>query len=148
MWVQFHDMHSGGGQKLEWAQIFIEAASEDEGKIIFYNKFGRNPERVTCTCCGEDYSISTNESLAQITAFNRGCKYIKGSSDKRGYYIENDEAVPEGADLNVPWHKKYLTLADYVKSKDVKVIYASQIKPSEKVGSVPAEGYVWAGDDD
>lgn len=28
MWTHFMDMHSGGGQKLDWPHIFIEAPEE------------------------------------------------------------------------------------------------------------------------
>ena len=74
MWTQFMDMHSGGGRKLEWEYIYIEAPA-DEAKAIFFNRFGRNPEKVTCTCCGDDYSLTEGDSLEQVTAFNRGCDY-------------------------------------------------------------------------
>lgn len=50
------DMHSGGGQKLDFSILYIEAP-EDEAIGVFYNRFGRNPHRVTCTCCGPDYSV-------------------------------------------------------------------------------------------
>jgi hypothetical protein len=126
-WTRFMDMHSGGGQKEKWAYIYIEAP-EDEAKVIFYNRFGHNPERVTCTCCGEDYSIGEHTSLAQATAYNRNCDY-KG---KR--YVE----VPrKGETLK--------TVRQYIKDKDVLVIYSKRIKPAERVGSVPVEGYVWMG---
>lgn len=63
MWTEFMDMHSGGGTKEEpYEYIFIEAPRE-EAIIIFYNRFGHNPERVTCTCCGDDYSITEYETL-------------------------------------------------------------------------------------
>jgi len=52
------DMHSGGDLKEKWQYIYIEAP-EEEAKVIFYNRFGHNPNRVTCTCCGKDYSISS-----------------------------------------------------------------------------------------
>lgn len=56
-WTQFWDMHSGGGLKEEpYNMIYIEAP-EDVAKTIFFNKFGHNPERVSCTCCGDDYGI-------------------------------------------------------------------------------------------
>lgn len=60
MWTHFYDMHSGGRQKEKWSHIFIEAP-EEEAIVIFYNRFGHNPNKVTCTCCGQDYSISSGE---------------------------------------------------------------------------------------
>jgi hypothetical protein len=102
------DMHSGGGRKLDWEYIFIEAP-ESEAKSVFYSKFGRSPERVTCTCCGEDYSISEYESLDEASKYDRG----------------------------------KLTTEDYIKSSDVKVIYAKDITTKERIVEVPPEGYVW-----
>lgn len=101
MWTHFWDMHSGGDQKLDWAHIFIEAP-EDEAKVIFYNRFHRNPERVTCTCCGEDYAISESPTLEEAASYVR----------KHGL----------GPEL---------------------VIKAEEIEPSERVGEVPEQGYVW-----
>ena len=123
MWTQFWDMHSGGSQKEKYANIFIEASDEGEAKIIFYNRFGHNPDRVTCTCCGEDYSIDSHESLEQITGFHRGCKYVKGEYIEEGYGL--------------------LTLEEYAKKDDVLIIYASEIKDEERIGKVPEQGYVW-----
>lgn len=72
MFVQFWDMHSGGGCKEKpYEQIYIEAESEEEAKRIFYGRFGHNPDRVTCTCCGRDYSISSSESLEDATKYQR-----------------------------------------------------------------------------
>ncbi len=70
MWTRFMDMHSGGNQKLDWAYIYIEAP-EAAAREIFEGKFGRNPYNVTCDCCGEDYSISEDETLEQATKYNR-----------------------------------------------------------------------------
>jgi hypothetical protein len=128
MWTQFWDMHSGGRLKEKWHFIYIEAP-QDEAEIIFYNRFGHNPSRVTCTCCGEDYSISEEKTLEQITGFHRGCAY-----DKNGY-IEKAKNNYEG--------DRYQTLEEFVKRDDVLVIYAIEIKDKERVGSVPQQGYVW-----
>ncbi len=108
MWTQFMDMHSGGGSKEKWSQIFIEAP-EDEAKVIFYNRFHHNPERVTCTCCGEDYSITENASLEELTDY---------------------------------WRRD-ASLDEYVKRQDVLVIHDEEIKPEEKIGDVPTEGFIW-----
>jgi len=128
MWTRFMDMHFGGRQKEKWHYIYIEAPQE-EAELIFYNRFGHNPNKVTCPCCGEDYSISEEEELTQITAYDRGCSFVK---DK---YIEELRTVS--------WAQKYQTLEQYITSLDVLIIYASDIKPEEKVGELPQQGYVW-----
>lgn len=64
MWTHFWDMHSGGRKKEKFAHCFIEAP-EEEAKVIFYNRFGHSADRVTCTCCGEDYAVTEYESLAE-----------------------------------------------------------------------------------
>ncbi len=130
-WTQFWDMHSGGGTKEEpYEKIYIEAP-ETEAKVIFYNKFGHNPERVSCTCCGEDYSISESVSLEQASAYHRNCRY---DEKVKGYVEEPDNKYGE---------KKLITIAEYSKQKDVLVVYAKDIKETERVGEVPEEGYVW-----
>lgn len=71
MFCRFFDMHSGGGCKEPpYEQIYIEAP-EEEAKIIFYNKFGHSPDRVSCTCCGEDYAVYEDDTLEESTAFDR-----------------------------------------------------------------------------
>jgi hypothetical protein len=133
MWVLFWDMHSGGGQKEKWAKLYIEAESEDEAKVIFYNRFGHNPERVTCTCCGGDYSISSAETLEQASGYHRGCNWASDKSKKGGGSYEEKPGK----------HEKYQTIAEYKKGKDVKVILAMDVKPEERTGDVPEQGYVW-----
>lgn len=134
MFTLFADMHSGGSTKLKpYEYIYIEAP-EQEAEVIFYNRFGRNPNRVTCTCCGEDYSISQYDSLQRATGYDRGCRW----DGKSGAFVE--EADPDYA-----W-KEYVTLEAYLAREDVLVVYANQIKPHEREGEVPPEGYVWVGD--
>ena len=126
MWTKFMDTHSGGDKKENWENIYIEAPKE-EAKVIFYNRFGHNPDRVTCTCCGPDYSIYEEETLAEVTAFERGC------DEKEGKYVEEKSK----------WSKKLLTLAEYKEKEDVLFINEEDIKPEERTGSVPIQGYVW-----
>lgn len=128
-WTRFMDMHSGGGQKEKFDFLHIEAP-EEEAKVIFYNRFGHNPERVSCTCCGDDYSIREDSSLNQSSAFDRGCAYDSGKKE----YVEKG-----GEKSCLP----YQTMPQYLKRKDVAVIYAKDIKPEERIGDVPEEGYVW-----
>jgi hypothetical protein len=149
------DMHSGGGLKEKHQYIFIEAP-EKEAEIIFYNRFGHSPSRVSCTCCGEDYSVGEHEDLAQATAYERGCHYayvhkktgkeipqsegfISGEGVKRGY---EGKYVERASDRS--WGPGYQTLEEFLSSrKDVLVIYEKDIKPEERVGEIPAQGYVW-----
>lgn len=118
------DMNSGGGIKEPpYEYIFIEADKEG-AKVIFYNRFHHNPERVSCTCCGEDYSISSEESLALASAHDRGCKF---SREQRQYDLESAS----------------ISLEHYLSRDNVLAICADDISASERVGDVPEEGYVW-----
>lgn len=151
-WTTFMDMSSGGSRKESFNYCFIEAP-EEEAKVIFYNRFGHNPERVTCTCCGDDYSISESPSLLQATAYNRRCRYAyfkdgvevpqaeawisgKGLQDGCiGQYIEEASTRYDNAE--------FIPLDEYLKSEYVHVIYAKDIKEEERKGDIPSQGYVW-----
>lgn len=128
-WTQFWDMHSGGGIKESPYEIIYIQAPEAEAKVIFYNRFGHSPERVSCTCCGEDYSVSESETLKEATAYHRNCKY----DNKSKKYIEEDDRD----------YKTFMTLSEYIKQPDVLVIFDEDIKLEERKGEVPKEGYVW-----
>lgn len=125
-WTQFWDMSSGGGRKEPYHYIYIQAPEED-AKVIFYNRFGHNPERVTCTCCGEDYSIGEYKDFYQATGYHRECAW----SDDGNTALEN------------PGDEDYQTIDEFCQREDVLVIPSSDIKPSERVGEVPAQGYVY-----
>lgn len=60
---RFYDMCSGGGEKLFFKHITIEAADEDAACAIFQREFKRDPRNVTCPCCGPDYSIYEVDAL-------------------------------------------------------------------------------------
>lgn len=153
-WTRFMDMHSGGGTKVyalsdgtfaegsnyrapEGGQpkehIYIEAPA-DEARVIFFNRFGHNPERVTCTCCGDDYSISEEPTLEQASGYDRGCAFDEAS----GLYVEEQAT-------KYAFGRTYMTVADYMQKSGVLVITADEIKPEERVGTVPAQGFVWVG---
>jgi hypothetical protein len=153
MWTQFMDMHSGGGRKLDWEYIYIEAP-QAEAEIVFYNRFGRNPHRVTCTCCGNDYSLSSEESLAQLTGYERGCKYVYelpdgrvlDDDDWRNLSLEDRRAISSRGKYIEQQGREYRphqSIEDYMKRDDVTFIPASHIKPEERHGSLPEQGYVW-----
>lgn len=109
-WTTFMDMHSGGNTKEPpYETIYIEAP-EKEACLIFYNRFSHNPWRVTCTCCGEDYSIVEYPTLEKAT------KYLR----KKDASVEEFEAMPE-----------------------VLAIHDGDIRPEERLGELPIQGYVW-----
>jgi len=157
MWTQFWDMHSGGGQKEKWAKIYIEAP-EEEARVIFFNRFGHNTDRVTCTCCGPDYSLDSHESLAQLTGFHRNCRSLETPRDPAtglynnddpvivaSLYLEDGEDPAEGYEISdLARHRgDYESLDQYIKRDDVLVIAAKEISPVERTGNVPDQGYVW-----
>lgn len=162
-WTRFMDMHSGGGTKEEPYEFIYIEAPESEAKVIFYNRFGHNPDRVTCTCCGNDYSISEAVTLAQATGFERGCQTLDTPRDSQtGRYAPPDdpwfkehtylepgeeaEATARGYIVGKAWgyHPKgYQTVEQYIADPHVLVIRADEIKDEERRGSVPDQGYVW-----
>jgi hypothetical protein len=171
MWTEFIDMHSGGGQKEGFSHCFIEAP-ENEAKVIFYNRFGHNPERVTCTCCGGDYSIIEYETLEQATAYERNCEYgyfFTDNGEFAGKSAEFDQNLKDwcvsGKPVSGRWIEEqemgkmeirekcdtpesdqwglYVPLEKYIQRDDVMVIRADEIEDTERVGSIPQQGYVW-----
>jgi hypothetical protein len=160
MWTRFMDMHSGGGLKEKWQFIIIEAP-ENEATVIFYNRFGHSPRRVTCTCCGGDYSVSESPTLEDATAYDRGCAFHyfdkKSGKDlgpvsaiydhkKNDWCVAGRPAIGKYVEVgHNKYGKKYLTLKQYLRSGEVFVIREGEIKPDERRGSVPEQGYVWAG---
>ena len=138
MFTQFWDMHSGGSSKEAQQFIYIEAP-EAIAKVIFFNRFGHNPSRVSCTCCGEDYSISEDSSLEQLTGYHRGCMSVKVPSVGR---YQEWTYIEQGDPKDSSW-RPYIELADYLLQSDVLVIYEADIKADERVGEVATEGWVW-----
>ena len=126
-----------------YEHIYIEAP-EAEARAVFFNRFNRNPDRVTCTCCGSDYSVSEEPTLEAITAYARNCDYDK----KTRKYVERQEpgkmAIRKQCRTKAadPWGL-YLTVDQYVKQPDVLLIRADEIKESERSAKIPAQGYVW-----
>ena len=153
-WTQFWDMHSGGRTKESpYEHIYIEAP-ENEAVIIFYNRFGHNPNRVSCTCCGDDYSISEGVSLEQVSGYQRGCDYAYFKGKKE---VPQSEAWKSGKGLlegyegryverespsKMSFHK-FMKIEEYAKQKDVLIVYDKDIKDEERTGYIPQEGYVW-----
>ncbi len=87
MWTRFFDMASGGKEKEDYHSIYIEA-SKETAKSIFMQRFGHDPDRITCFCCGNDYSI-TEGTLEDLTACDRGCEWFRG---KDGNYRHDPDS--------------------------------------------------------
>lgn len=121
-WTQFWDMHSGGGTaEPPYNHIFIELP-KDKACIYFYNRFGHSPWRVSCTCCGADYSIEQFDSLEDATEYHRTTHRISAG--------------------------QHIPLEDFLQRDDVLVIREPEIDLGMCEGEVPEEGYIWIGDDD
>jgi hypothetical protein len=119
-WTRFMDMHSGGPLKTDWQYIYIEAP-ETEAIRIFQSMFGQDPNAIACECCGYNFSISEEETLAQASAFDRGCDYVGGK------YVER---VRRFCDRVIP-------LDEYVSvTPSVRIISASDIADA----ATPAPG--------
>ena len=131
--THFHDMHSGGGCKEKWGHIYIEASENDAVKI-FYAMFDHNPHRVSCTCCGADYSLSEEKTLREVTAFERGCDY----DEKKKKYVEKPSK------RKFAWNK-YMTLAKFKKREDIRIITKKEFPEGWQSIDVPEQGYVWQG---
>lgn len=152
-WTQFWDMHSGGGTKEEpYEKIYIEAP-EKEAIAVFYNRFGHDPLRISCTCCGEDYSITESDDLHQATGYERNCYYRPvgdGSKDEHGqeichYYDEDD---PEEAARAKEWGSEpraFTPLDEYLERKDILLIRADEITDESRTAEIPDSGWQWVG---
>lgn len=140
MWTRFFDMNSGGEQKLDWEYIYIEAP-EREAKEVFERIFCRDPENITCQCCGQDYSISEISEeidLQQGTTYERGCEFAY--FDREGLEIPEDDYIAMAYDqregitcryverqsASFP-SMKYQSLEEYMKSKNARFINAAEI---------------------
>jgi hypothetical protein len=68
--TRFMDMHSGGKLKTPFTHIYVDAPL-DEALAIFKDTFQRDPNNVTCKCCGEDFVYEEYSSLEEATAYDR-----------------------------------------------------------------------------
>lgn len=92
-WTAFKDMHSGGGPKIEnYEEICIEAP-EKEAVSVFYSRFGRNPDDVSCNCCGEDFLYAEHETLEDVKHWHKPPKILM---------IRASEIKPEERTVQVP----------------------------------------------
>jgi hypothetical protein len=72
--TRFMDMHSGGKLKTPFTHIYVDAPI-DEALAIFIDTFQRDPNNVTCKCCGEDFVYEESDSLEEATAYDRGAEW-------------------------------------------------------------------------
>lgn len=72
--TRFMDMHSGGKLKTSFTHIYINAPL-DKALDIFKDTFKRDPNKITCKCCGEDYVYEEYNSLEEATAYDRKAKW-------------------------------------------------------------------------
>lgn len=160
-WTLFWDMHSSGTTKVPpFNKIYIQAP-KDIAERVFQAKFGRNPHRITCSCCGADYDVEDYATLEEASAYHRNCPWAAPNKPKdfasrsmqeqavwnsthQGRYLEAGEKLPRNWVMDRYNDGKHaITLKEYLTHKDVKVIYANEITEEEKKTELHEEGYVW-----
>ena len=82
--TRFMDMHSGGKLKTPFTHIYVDAPL-DKALDIFKDTFKRDPNNVTCKCCGEDYVYEEYSSLEEATAYDRQAEW---DDIKQRYFYE------------------------------------------------------------
>lgn len=68
-WTRFYDMHSGGEAKTAWEIIYAEGDEETARKIVA-EALSIDTEAVTCSCCGEDFSVLEFDSLEDAASLD------------------------------------------------------------------------------
>lgn len=63
-YTSFFDMCSGGDRKTPYS-VIIFPGGYAEAVARFREEFERDPENVTCDCCGSDYCIETHDTLEE-----------------------------------------------------------------------------------
>lgn len=129
LYTLFMDMHSGGQAKVQNGKVDVEyiivEGDEPEAIALFQRTFNRNPLNVTCSCCGEDYSLTTG-ALDQITAYHRHCDY--------------DESVKQWVDI--PRFEEYpvIVLDDFLAQDNVRVVRDEKAKQhADELAALRAE---------
>jgi hypothetical protein len=113
--TRFMDMHSGGDAKIErdgYDQnfIYIESPTEKLGIAIFEKLYDRDPDNITCECCGQDYSVGFEEDIIRATAYERGCDWDESGKnyiEKARYsdYQSLEEYLKNPHITFIPWDK-------------------------------------------
>ena len=68
IWTHIWDMHGGGNTKTDCHHIFIQPNEEDAMRWANW-KWSIHPYDVTCSCCGNDFSIDEGQ-LGDLAAFH------------------------------------------------------------------------------
>ena len=62
--------------------------------MLFKQLFGRDPNYETCSCCGNDYSISESDTLEEASKYHREDDYrLKGKKLTVEEYITKDNVL-------------------------------------------------------
>lgn len=69
-WTAFIDQETGGLQKTNWKEIYIEL-SAGPAEDAFCKLFGRDPIAQSCECCGDDFRTHTKETLQALERWVR-----------------------------------------------------------------------------
>mgnify|MGYP003526339195 CR=1 FL=1 len=80
----FYDMSSGGSEKESFSKLAVKLP-EKEAREWFEKTYNRDPDNVTCECCGEDYAV-----------------YEKTHTDGADLVVENPSGCNEKADRSEP----------------------------------------------
>jgi hypothetical protein len=88
--TRFMDMHSGGKLKTPFTHIYVDAPL-DEALEIFKDTFERDPNNVTCKCCGEDFVYEEHSSLEEATAYDRECAWVGKKYDLKSAELSLEE---------------------------------------------------------
>jgi hypothetical protein len=88
--TRFMDMHSGGKLKTPFTHIYVDAPL-DEALEIFKDTFKRDPNNVTCKCCGEDFVYEEYSSLEEATAYDRECGWVGKKYDSKSAELSLEE---------------------------------------------------------
>jgi hypothetical protein len=88
--TRFMDMHSGGHLKTPYTHIYIDEPLTQAVKT-FRDLFKRDPDNVTCKCCGEDFVYEEYSSLEEATAYDRKCGWSGKKYDLKNAKISVDE---------------------------------------------------------
>jgi hypothetical protein len=88
--TRFMDMHSGGRLKTPFTHIYVDAPLK-KSLDIFKETFKRDPDNVTCKCCGEDFVYEEHPSLEEATAYDRDCRWTGKKYDLKDATLSLEE---------------------------------------------------------
>lgn len=110
-WTLFSDAYAEGFLKFKHYEFIIVEGKVEEALSMFIDMTNVDPKKVTCTCCGQHYSIREYDSVFQATAFERGCRY----DNSLQCYVE------EVSDFPI---MEYATVENFINQDNVLVIFA------------------------